>query len=1430
MILIALIAILKLASALPVGNRCFADGVISAVKQMEHGLAEICIKDDISMVKTTSVQIRNTSKFMNTVYRKMLVQNYEQCNPVETANGPIMIFKPNEELMLIPHTFACRVSCTISLDEEEANIILHSDKLNHYEVMGTTTANRWFQGTTSYSLEHTCEHIQVTCGSTSLSFHACFKYHMACIRLLNRSYMPAFMIQSVCQNKELILMGCLVLIIFGLLYVMTLTYICYIMIPIFYPIAYIYGVIYNRSCKKCNYCGLAYHPLTKCGKNCVCGCMFENSERMKMHRESGLCRGYKSLRAARILCKNRGSSFILAVILSFLLLSFIQPIEGIKLKYRGEDIELDSVVEEFEMIYDKLNYAHNISIVYGVITALMITIIGLLAIFKSQIKERFYRSIVYHCHECDMTHPKRDLTFIGDFTNKCNTCMCGCNYTNLVDESDYMIPMTHKKNIACVLPGRYYALRRYEVYNFRLMIAFLLFIFGLSVANADTCTQIVNNQAITNPIQCSVWSRLPTSCSEVSNIIEAFKNIKLTQQDKSAIQKLPNSLESMLIESERMTLPVSSFLMESGALKVHCKELIDAGMKTGTLNNKLAQIFIKDPLEICEKHKMIDVCKCLRNEPGCSTTGSMTGATDHYKANIEVFKSDILKVIKALIQTYHGIFAKEFALSIKLNNFTKTKELAGKMKDKFKSADAANACIVYLEKMLAESQLEKVNPQANIGNDIQPYETATSKLFENLSDGQSTKVCQSPKIYRCNYLFSMKFRFLVTCGGHANIFYDVPDEGFAPKMNAPNQLCLLDPYCDKDYVPLKAAEKEELKSLRCIEVSNPSHNFTRFDPIDKCHKISAQTCEYHGKTLSFVECKNGFFYEYKKLFQSGKDDIGTYCLSQDCKTTVYPHHVKNLQGCSLHVHNLETRKLKEIIYENIEQLKHSLQETIKTDLIEHKYLLTMNLPKITPSFKALSVSGVETDSGVESAYIETNIVVRTGVSTGISLTTKKGEPLFDIVLFIKSAHYEADAQFQYNTGPTIGINVQHDELCTGHCPENLKQPGWLSFSKEHTSAWGCEEFGCLAINEGCLFGHCRDIIKPEIRVFSRGSEGVPKVTLCINTAGESFCHEISSFTPIITEKLEVQFLSNEASRIPKVFAYKSNKVLTGMINEKGSFSKMCGSVQSFNNTVWGAGNVKFDFICHAARRKDVTVSRCFDNFYEACQLLSQEPNLVFDDKTNKVLQLNRLMGEMRVKIKLGDIRYKVFESKPSLDIKSTCVGCINCIKGMDCELSIVATTDTVCPIKSTCTLHMNNIFVESTKQKYGIKAICTDGNIEFTVCDIQTSAQVTFVERKDVIEIGNSDQTYFVKEKDLRCGTWLCKISEQGISSLFTPFISIFGSYGKIAFYTILVILCLALVIFLMLPICVKFKDVLKRNEIEYIKENFGYKPISYRR
>uniref|UniRef100_S5WLZ1 Envelopment polyprotein n=1 Tax=Brazoran virus TaxID=1368616 RepID=S5WLZ1_9VIRU len=1417
------------ALTIPIDNRCFDDGLLIEEMVKPYGISEVCVKDDISLIKTISKQHDNGTYYSNIIMRKMVIQNYEECNPVEVANGPIMIFRPNTDLMLIPHTYACRAECTISLDKDDASIILHSEKLNHYEVMGTTTATRWFQGSTTYSLEHTCEHIQVTCGNRVLTFHSCFKHHMACVRLLNKSYMPAFMINSICQNKELIIMTVVVLIIFSLLYILTFTYISYLLLPIFMPATYVYAKIYDRLCKKCAYCGLAYHPFTKCGENCVCGARFENSERMKKHRESKMCKGYKYMRSARLLCKNKGSNFCLAIVLAFLLLSFIQPIEGVQLTYNGTTLELESLSQELDNMIALINLGRLYPIIASIVLGTFLLFIIIFKAISNKIEDKYLHSFLYYCTECDMTHPKRGLHFYlgGEFTNKCNSCMCGVIYPqeDINNDPDYCIPITHQINVGCYAPARYHTRRSMYNLTHYIYIVVLIILVCISSSIADDtakCIKPAEFREVADPLTCSVWAKAK-SCS-AADIQSAITRDSLPAREISIFEKMNHPLNKMLELTEKSTGLLQAYLIEDVASKLHCNEIRDIDQETGKYNKLFKELLTEANLEICAQKKETKLCDCFTGGSTCKPDDTADHTVGFYTSNEVAYRSDVKKIMKSLIKTFPGIAAKEALLAMNATSFTGIKNFTERIKTFFSGAKAIKAALTLLCKAVADGTLEakQLQPDKVLTRSLVPFnpEWKTKSVFDQIQEASPVKECITPHIIRCTFPMSLRFQLFVSCKSEGHKFYYIPDTGYAVKYDAQN-LCVADAFCDVDFQPVPTSEKTKLQALSCLRINFDKSKMQNSISQVKCQKIALHICSYKSQNTTFMECKNGFFYEVDNdIFQSAKDEIGTYCFSKNCKAMRYPHHKSNLQECRLHGKRMQLKSLRRVSYDDIEQYKHSLEEAIKTDLVEHKYTLTENLPYTMPTFIPVSIQGVETDAGVENSYIESDVIVQTGSATGFKIKTKNGDNLFDIIVFVKSAHYEAVMDEIYQTGPTIGMNVQHNEKCTGSCPENRVPPGWLSFKRERTSQWGCEEFGCMAINEGCVWGKCQDIIKPDMTILRKATTENPAIEICIVLPSSTYCHSISSFNSVITQKIEMQFISNESGKVPKLVGYKSHKVFTGMINDYGSFSKMCGSVQMMNKSINGAGNPRFDYVCHSASRKEVIMSRCFDNFYDSCLQLKPEHDLIYDTQSRKISLLNKLMGEIKLKIKLGDIAYKVFEKKPQFDLKGSCVGCINCIEGIDCQLDIAADIDALCPIVSNCQFYHSNIQILISTNKYGLKAKCSSETINIDICGNKAEIQISIIQPHDTIQVGNSDQTYFVKENDLRCGTWLCKVKDQGISALLSPLYSIFGNYANIAFYVILGVVVFFLIFYFMIPVFGRIRDALKKNELEYTMEN----------
>nr|7A57_A Chain A, Envelopment polyprotein [La Crosse virus L78]7A57_B Chain B, Envelopment polyprotein [La Crosse virus L78]7A57_C Chain C, Envelopment polyprotein [La Crosse virus L78] len=438
--------------------------------------------------------------------------------------------------------------------------------------------------------------------------------------------------------------------------------------------------------------------------------------------------------------------------------------------------------------------------------------------------------------------------------------------------------------------------------------------------------------------------------------------------------------------------------------------------------------------------------------------------------------------------------------------------------------------------------------------------------------------------------------------------------------------------------------------------------------------------------------------------------------------------------------------------EDIEQYKKAITQKLQTSLSLFKYAKTKNLPHIKPIYKYITIEGTETAEGIESAYIESEVPALAGTSIGFKINSKEGKHLLDVIAYVKSASYSSVYTKLYSTGPTSGINTKHDELCTGPCPANINhQVGWLTFARERTSSHGCEEFGCLAVSDGCVFGSCQDIIKEELSVYRKETEEVTDVELCLTFSDKTYCTNLNPVTPIITDLFEVQFKTVETYSLPRIVAVQNHEIKIGQINDLGVYSKGCGNVQKVNGTIYGNGVPRFDYLCHLASRKEVIVRKCFDNDYQACKFLQSPASyrLEEDSGTVTIIDYKKILGTIKMKAILGDVKYKTFADSVDITAEGSCTGCINCFENIHCELTLHTTIEASCPIKSSCTVFHDRILVTPNEHKYALKMVCTEkpGNtLTIKVCNTKVEASMALVDAKPIIELAPVDQTAYIRE------------------------------------------------------------------------------------
>lgn len=1414
-------------TANPVITRCFHGGQLIAEERSDSAISEYCIKDDISIIKSEITHTKNaTGEFAHSkVFRYWTIKDWKLCKPILMAGGSINVIEVDKKLRLQTKTYVCDQDCTITIDKENAQILFQTDDLNHFEVTGTTISTGWFKNKASVSLDQTCEHLKASCGKKSIQFHACFKQHMACVRFLHRSILPGKMAVSICQNIELIIIISLAILIFLILIIIAKTYICYLLLPIFMPLAYFYGWVYNRSCKKCTCCGLAYHPFTNCGSHCVCGARFETSDRMRLHRESGLCRGFKSLRVARKLCKSKGSSLILSILISILILSFVTPIEGMLTDAQVKSrVELNSLSDKI-MNYEITQEAnHNTLIWINMANVIINLVLIVIPIILTRALTQLVKLNIVYCDECAMYHEKKGIKYFGDFTNKCGYCTCG----ELENQQQLSI---HKARQSCIYNYKLIWVKR--IVSTILVLAIIQNCASLTAADDSCWTETNPSEKCLGPLiapeQC-LKKEHKTYRGEAAQLV-AFK--KITQEETNAAELLGTTIESGIQAINSQGTFTKKHLLEVLFLQKHCDYYSLYKHNSGYSQAKWRALVKTFHFDVCSMSASTPFCMCMTTS-NCDTENlNLEGTLNTlYQNKLENFKHDLSLFLDVAIAAFPGTSASYMTTNIKQKKGTTLTSFFDKIISKFPSNKLLVAILKFGNYLLkhnnannyeltsdqekyifsVETHMEQKGDQTALSSAVVGQETATCKLYKEIH-------CLTPRMH-------IPVTNLSACGDQPNYqIYKTPDKVYKAHDRV-ETWCIGDMHCLQNYVPAEPDQVERLKKLKCW-LKEPAKLEDKYSTPSKTCRVDAKgICKVLNSQWEVLQCDNGLTYFTDHI--EGDDianDLGNHCISIGCLHDRYPINAKVLNDCKWDYKSKKVELLKNIELHSIEELKRVLSDKLTHNLETYSFKPLSSLPHIKPKYQFITISGTETVDGIEGSYITFEMPAIGGTSSGYHIQTKDGQELLDVIVFVKEAILFSDYTHIYDTGPTIGINVRHDEKCTGSCPAAIPhEQNWLTFSQERTSRWGCEEYGCLAINTGCVFGSCQDIIRPEAKVYRKNLDDDQLIEVCINYPGKTFCTDVNPLEPKITETLEIQVKTVDIKSLPQFVVIQNHKLYTGQINDLGSFGSYCGNVQKTNSSLIGSGTPKFDYTCYSASRKDVIVRRCYTNNFDSCKLLQENKNVIFEDNHETIVVKNKNydLGSISIKLHLGDINYKSFTEDLDLQVDAKCVGCPNCFEAYSCSFQIETLVDTICTIKGPCEISHNRIKLSTNQQTYALKMFCkTKPSIveTFFICNKKYDITFDTIIKNDKIELNTGDQTSYIKEQDLRCKTWLCRVRDEGIGLIFQPIKDILGSYFHTGMVIIAVFFFSFLLIYILLPMCMRLKDILKENEIQYLKE-----------
>nr|AMD82977.1 glycoprotein [Gamboa virus] len=1584
--IVLLFLIVAGASAEP--TRCFSGGTKIYEKTSSYAVSEVCLKDDVGQVKIqTNFQKNDTGIFaIMSSWRKWTVSEWHSCKPRKVNMGSISVIEIDSNFTIKTASYSCNKDCMITVDKEHATVLLQSTGLNHYELTGTTIKTGWFKSTATVPLDQTCEHIKIICGLKSLQFHACFKQHMACVRFLHRSILPGYIASSICQNIELILMCCLITFIFGILLILTKTYICYLLLPIFIPFAYMYGWIYNKSCKKCALCGLAYHPFTKCGQNCVCGALFDTTERMKIHRTAGLCPGYKSMRTARVLCKNKGSALFLSVALGFLTVSFLTPIASAKTMDSHEDesklynhmlenseidrplsfkrcyyrshlcqdlinfkkyyglakfvctnqelmmtlilfpiiylamstlifsfkvtwqfmkskgwlsrtrqddealyiemrppsavttrtvlkiklqkasklfwalllavminsfitvdaamlptpktlYDINELPDDFRQLHAQAGLLHIITYMNAIWTVIAAILVLSIMILLSKKQRKMLGLCAIYCEECDMYHGRKGLKYNGDFTNKCGVCTCG----TVEDATGLTI---HKLRLSCLI--------KYKLKWFKMLLVFILCVYITKdmalLTTAEEIKSCLKKTELTGnctgpflePYGCNSRDPGKLGYTEITSLLKSQKVI--SSLDEPLIQSIPMDVSGAIKKMNGIHDFHQKLLLDFAFLQRHCDYYTKFSSDSGYSQVSWRSYTHVSIFDIC-KTSNSGTCKCLKASTACTKNDSLeSAATEFYKDQdsiqhdhelfLSVFKlafpgTAYAYILNQTVQEQYDV-VKNYLNAIQ-NKFPNNLMLKSLLK-------VGNIIYTNLSKVnLSHEHSESIPEYVPVQHGVTRGRTTFTKHNKvlNQSDVRTDGRCVNPKDIVCISPRTKAYAPIYTWCEKGSTVYIPNLEGlklYKSITGDTTTYCVGDRHCLIQPKMYDTQTAEDIFNNECLASQHMDDNDQYSLGQVRCNIISYGTCFVQplNTTWPIAWCTGDFFF-YASQGSVPEDaiDPSERCLGEQCHLMRFPINPKSLSNCTYYDPKVKINRVKENIHTDFESYKNALIRKIADDLIIHKFQKTSNLPYFNPTYKYITMSGVDTTEGIENAYIEFEIPAMTGTAIGYNILAENQIHVVDLIIYIKVAKTVAEYQWIYSTGPTIAINTQHSEKCTGRCPDLIESPkGWATFSKERTSNWGCEEFGCLAIDDGCVFGSCQDVIKPESDVYKKVGQERTTAEICISMSHETYCTEIESTTPIISSSIEAQFKTIDAPVMPNIVLIRDHKLYKGQINDIGSFGKYCGNIQKRNSTILGQADVKFDYLCHAAQRKDVVVRKCLENNYASCKLLDHEEHYVVDEMTSsvKLSDLGRLTGILKSKVYLGDFKYKSFSKEIDIDATIECVGCYNCLKGIDCKLNLHTTVEASCKVEAPCPTSLNRIVIKPNVEEYAINMKCQKelpgDNIIVKICNAALKTQIAVSKKAEQIELSTGEQSTYIHEEDLRCSTWICKIKDEGFAFLLKPITDWLGSFTRPVLIVLSTVVILFLIIYIMLPIFAKIRDRLKEIDKEYERES----------
>ncbi|AJP16834.2 glycoprotein [mulberry vein banding-associated virus] len=427
----------------------------------------------------------------------------------------------------------------------------------------------------------------------------------------------------------------------------------------------------------------------------------------------------------------------------------------------------------------------------------------------------------------------------------------------------------------------------------------------------------------------------------------------------------------------------------------------------------------------------------------------------------------------------------------------------------------------------------------------------------------------------------------------------------------------------------------------------------------------------------------------------------------------------------------------------------------------------------------------------------------------------------EFMVYVKSVGVEYDIRYKYSTAKIDTTVSDYLVTCTGKCADCIKQKpkvGVLDFCVTPTSWWGCEELGCLAINEGAICGHCTNIydLSSLINIY-QVIESHVTAEICVKSLDGYSCKKHSDRSPIQTDHYQLDMsidLHNDYMSTDKLFAVnKQQKVLTGNIADLGDFA---GS--SFGHPQITVDGVPlavpaaltqndFSWSCSAVGEKKINIRQCGLYTYSMVYVLSpsKDNSHLQEDKNKLYMEKDFLVGKLKMVIDMPKEMFKKVPTKPVLsETKMTCSGCTQCAVGIDCNITYTSdTTFSSRIMMDSCSFKSDQLGTFLGPNEKTIKAYCSESIVDKSLKFIPEDQEDLTVDIQ-VDEFVQVDQDTIIHFDDKSAHDENKHHSDTSISSLWdwvkAPFnwvASFFGSFFDLI-RIILVVLAICVGIYIL--------------------------------